>query len=92
MECKINDTENKIKQLDLEFPKDNEIGHGAFGKVLLAIVKGTREKVAIKKVFQDRRYKNRELPIMLELHHPNIVELKTIFVQKQKIVMKMNIF
>ena len=82
MESKTNDTENKIKQSDLEFPKDNEIGHGAFGKVLLAIVKGTGEKVAIKKVFQDRRYKNRELPIMLELHHPNIVELKSYFCTK----------
>ena len=83
MESNVNDnTENKIKQSDLEFPKDNEIGHGAFGKVLLAVVKGTGEKVAIKKVFQDRRYKNRELPIMLELHHPNIVELKSYYCTK----------
>ena len=76
------DAENKIKKSDLEFPEDNEIGHGAFGKVLLAIVKKTGEKVAIKKVFQDRRYKNRELPIMLELHHPNIVELKSYYCTK----------
>ncbi len=82
MEDKVDDTENKIKKEDLEFPKENEIGHGAFGKVLLAIVKKTGEKVAIKKVFQDRRYKNRELPIMLELHHPNIVELKSYFCTK----------
>ena len=82
MESKKDDTENKIKKSDLEFPQDNEIGHGAFGKVLLAVVKGTGEKVAIKKVFQDRRYKNRELPIMLELHHPNIVELKSYFCTK----------
>jgi glycogen synthase kinase 3 beta len=82
MEDKPNDTENKIKKSDLEFPENNEIGHGAFGKVLLAVVKGTGEKVAIKKVFQDRRYKNRELPIMLELHHPNIVELKSYYKTK----------
>jgi len=82
MESHQDNTENKIKQSDLEFPKDNEIGHGAFGKVLLAIVKETGEKVAIKKVFQDRRYKNRELPIMLELHHPNIVELKSYYCTK----------
>ena len=55
---------------------------GAFGKVRLAKVKGTGEKVAIKKVFQDRRYKNRELPIMQELHHPNIVELKSYYCTK----------
>ncbi len=72
----------KIKQTDLEFPKNNVIGMGAFGKVRLAIVKGTGEKVAIKKVFQDRRYKNRELPIMQELHHPNIVELKSYYCTK----------
>ena len=73
---------HKIKQTDLEFPKNNVIGKGAFGKVRLAIVKGTGEKVAIKKVFQDRRYKNRELPIMQELHHPNIVELKSYYCTK----------
>ena len=72
----------KIKQTDLEFPKNNVIGMGAFGKVRLAIVKGKGEKVAIKKVFQDRRYKNRELPIMQELHHPNIVELKSFYCTK----------
>ena len=73
---------HKIKQTDLEFPKNNVIGKGAFGKVRLAIVKGTGEKIAIKKVFQDRRYKNRELPIMQELHHPNIVELKSYYCTK----------
>jgi glycogen synthase kinase 3 beta len=31
--------------------------------------------VAIKKVFQDKRYKNRELQIIKDLKHPNIVEL-----------------
>ena len=76
------DAENKIKKSDLDFPYNNEIGRGAFGKVLLAEVKTTGEKVAIKKVFQDRRYKNRELPIMLELHHPNIVELKSYYKTK----------
>ena len=76
------DESMKIKQTDLEFPKNNVLGMGAFGKVRLAIVKGTGEKVAIKKVFQDRRYKNRELPIMQELHHPNIVELKSYYCTK----------
>ena len=79
---KVEDIEDKIKQSDLIFPSNNEIGRGAFGKVLLAEIKTTGEKVAIKKVFQDRRYKNRELPIMLELHHPNIVELKSYYKTK----------
>ena len=45
-----NDT--PIKLTDLEFPKNNVLGQGAFGKVRLAIVKKTGEKVAIKKYFK----------------------------------------
>ncbi|KRW98590.1 Protein kinase-like domain [Pseudocohnilembus persalinus] len=37
------------------------------------------ERVAIKKVFQDKRYKNRELQIIKELKHYNIVNLKNAF-------------
>ena len=77
-----NSETKQIKLTDLEFPKNNVLGQGAFGKVRLAIIKETGEKVAIKKVFQDRRYKNRELPIMQELHHPNIVELKSYYCTK----------
>ena len=40
------------------------------------------EAVAIKKVYQDKRYKNRELKIHKDLHHPNIVELKNAFFTK----------
>ncbi|CAL1146062.1 unnamed protein product [Cladocopium goreaui] len=36
----------------------------------------TNETVAIKKVFVDRRYRNRELQVWREMHHPNIVTLK----------------
>lgn len=35
--------------------------------------------MAIKKVFVDKRYKNRELSIMKELYHPNVVTLKNAF-------------
>jgi glycogen synthase kinase 3 beta len=35
--------------------------------------------VAIKKVYQDKRYKNRELQIMKELYHPNVIALKHAF-------------
>lgn len=37
------------------------------------------EPVAIKKVLQDKRYKNRELQIMHLLDHPNTVQLKHYF-------------
>ncbi|MBA0708577.1 hypothetical protein Golax_023681, partial [Gossypium laxum] len=39
----------------------------------------TGEPVAIKKVLQDKRYKNRELQIMRVLDHPNVVRLKHSF-------------
>lgn len=39
----------------------------------------TGETVAIKKVLQDRRYKNRELQLMRTMNHPNVVSLKHCF-------------
>lgn len=39
----------------------------------------TGETVAIKKVLQDKRYKNRELQTMRLLDHPNIVSLRHCF-------------
>ena len=36
-------------------------------------------QVAIKKVLQDKRFKNRELQIMKMVDHPNIVRLKHCF-------------
>jgi hypothetical protein len=36
-------------------------------------------QVAIKKVLQDKRFKNRELQIMKMVNHPNIVKLKQCF-------------
>lgn len=55
------------------------IGSGSFGVVFQATVGETGEYVAIKKVFQDKRFKNRELQIMRMLEHPNIVQLKHCF-------------
>ena len=61
------------------------VGHGSFGAVFLASIVGTDEVVAIKKVLQDRRFKNRELQIMKLLAkqpHPYIVSLKHYFISK----------
>ena len=46
---------------------------------LQATVTQTGEVVAIKKVLQDKRFKNRELQIMRQLNHPNVVQLKHCF-------------
>ena len=64
-----------ITEKDLSFAKNNIIGSGAFGQVYLAKNNKTKEIVAVKKVFQDSNFKNRELSIMQELSHPNIVKL-----------------
>lgn len=61
------------------YAADKVIGNGSFGVVYQAHTIETGEVVAIKKVFQDKRYKNRELQIMKDLSHPNIVTLKHAF-------------
>ncbi|XP_070202652.1 glycogen synthase kinase-3 beta-like isoform X2 [Littorina saxatilis] len=55
------------------------IGNGSFGVVYQAKLVDTSELVAIKKVLQDKRFKNRELQIMRKLEHQNIVKLKFFF-------------
>ena len=79
MEKKDKKENYDITEKDLKFDKKDSIGSGAFGEVFLARVIKTNERVAVKKVFQDRRYKNRELSIMKELNHPNLVFLKSYY-------------
>lgn len=55
------------------------IGNGSFGVVYQAKLVESGELVAIKKVLQDKRFKNRELQIMRKLEHCNIVKLKYFF-------------
>lgn len=55
------------------------IGNGSFGVVFQAKLVESGELVAIKKVLQDKRFKNRELQIMRRLEHCNIVKLKYFF-------------
>ena len=57
----------------LEIPSD------ALLRFLQAKCLETGETVAIKKVLQDKRYKNRELQTMRLLDHPNVVSLKHCF-------------
>lgn len=55
------------------------LGSGSFGVVWEAKHIETCQTVAIKKVHQDPRYKNRELDVMKELNHCNVVYLKDYF-------------
>mmetsp|Transcript_19571 Transcript_19571/g.36398 ORF Transcript_19571/g.36398 Transcript_19571/m.36398 type:complete len:417 (-) Transcript_19571:7-1257(-) len=71
------DTEQTIS-----YSAERIIGNGSFGVVFQATVVETGDVVAIKKVLQDKRFKNRELQIMRQLvknPHSNIVALKHCF-------------
>ncbi|KAH0927820.1 hypothetical protein HID58_020076 [Brassica napus] len=63
----------------ISYMAERVVGHGSFGVVFQAKCLETGETVAIKKVLQDRRYKNRELQTMRLLDHPNVVSLKHCF-------------
>jgi len=58
------------------------LGKGTFGIVYEVKNEETNELLAIKKVYQDNKYKNRELQIIKELNHPNIIKLKSYFFTK----------
>lgn len=66
----------------ISYAAERVIGNGSFGVVYQATVIETGEIVAIKKVLQDRRFKNRELQIMGLLDHPDVVSLKHCFYSK----------
>ncbi|CAD8114881.1 unnamed protein product [Paramecium sonneborni] len=68
-----------LQQSDKDFTLEQVVGTGTFGMVHLATDNRTKEKVAIKKVYQDRRYKNREHLIIQELNHPCVVMLRHSF-------------
>lgn len=73
------DKQKKKDNAEFTYTTTSIVGTGSFGIVYKATVVETGEVVAIKKVFQDQRYKNRELQVMQELHHPNCINLKNFF-------------
>lgn len=60
----------------LNYQVEKVVGNGSFGVVVMVTCLETSETMAIKKVLQDKRFKNRELQIMRILDHPCIVRLK----------------
>ncbi|KAL8091791.1 shaggy-related protein kinase theta-like [Apium graveolens] len=70
---------NGQQKQTMSYMAERVVGTGSFGVVYQAKCLETGEAVAIKKVLQDKRYKNRELQIMRMLEHPNVVQLKHCF-------------
>ncbi|XP_042512885.1 shaggy-related protein kinase epsilon-like isoform X2 [Macadamia integrifolia] len=70
---------NGLPKQTISYMAERVAGTGSFGVVFQAKCLETGEAVAIKKVLQDKRYKNRELQIMQLLDHPNVVNLKHCF-------------
>eukprot|EP00730_Choanoeca_flexa_P004893 TRINITY_DN11833_c0_g1_i1.p2 TRINITY_DN11833_c0_g1~~TRINITY_DN11833_c0_g1_i1.p2 ORF type:complete len:386 (+),score=63.72 TRINITY_DN11833_c0_g1_i1:387-1544(+) len=64
---------------EISYSDTSIIGKGSFGVVFQVFLHTRNERVAIKKVLQDRRFKNRELSIMRSLAHPNITHLHYFF-------------
>ncbi|PWZ09521.1 Shaggy-related protein kinase GSK1 [Zea mays] len=63
----------------ISYMAERVVGTGSFGIVFQAKCLETGETFAIKKVLQDRRYKNRELQLMRAMEHPNVICLKHCF-------------
>lgn len=74
---KVNNVNDEI--ITITYDDTQLIGHGSFGTVFTTSIHETKENVAIKKVLQDKRFKNRELQIMKLLKHENVVNLKYFF-------------
>ncbi|ODV65532.1 ser/thr protein kinase [Hyphopichia burtonii NRRL Y-1933] len=63
----------------IQYTQSQMVGHGSFGVVFQTQILPSNEIAAIKRVLQDKRFKNRELQIMKLIHHRNIVDLKYYF-------------
>nr|AAN32716.1 protein kinase GSK [Colletotrichum gloeosporioides f. sp. malvae] len=64
---------------DLQYTQCKIVGNGSFGVVFQTKLSPSGEDAAIKRVLQDKRFKNRELQIMRIVRHPNIVQLKAFY-------------
>lgn len=71
---KVHDCQDSEVEISYENPIN--IGHGSFGTVSKCqLITPQNEIIAIKKVLQDKRFKNRELQIMKTLNNENITKL-----------------
>ncbi|RKF65061.1 Protein kinase gsk3 [Erysiphe neolycopersici] len=64
---------------EMRYTQGKIVGNGSFGVVFQTKLSPSGEDAAIKRVLQDKRFKNRELQIMRIVRHPNVVKLQAFF-------------
>jgi len=67
------------EEKEISYQSVKVVGNGSFGVVFQIKLIDTGRDAAIKRVLQDKRFKNRELQIMKLISHPNVVDLKYYF-------------
>ena len=60
------------------------IGQGTFGVVYKAEEIASKKVIAIKKVYQDPKYSNREFKVVVELDHPNCIKVAHFFFSQKQ--------
>ena len=70
---------DSVRSKNLRYEIEGVAGRGTFGVVFSGSNRLTGERVALKKVLQDKKYKNRELDILKQIKHQNILEMKDHF-------------
>lgn len=76
--------EDKHKDESVNYKWLKIIGQGTFGVVYKAEEIATSKVVAIKKVFQDPKYSNREFKIVIDLDHPNCIKVHHYFFSQKE--------
>lgn len=61
------------------FSKEKKVATGSFATVYRSTIADSGDVVAVKKLRQNKKYKNRELAIMKEMDHPNIIAMQHAF-------------
>ena len=76
------ETEQKDESANYKWLKI--VGQGTFGVVYKAEEISTKRTVAIKKVYQDPKYSNREFKVVVELDHPNCIKVEHYFFSQKE--------
>ena len=75
--------ENNFENFSSHYTLLSVIGTGTFGVIYKAMTNGAKEKVAVKKVLLDKNYENRELGMLRQISHENLIHLKEYFIDKK---------